>query len=408
MNGASQAYRVYAVLVGGYIVSQFYRVSNAAIAPEMMRTLHLSAEEMGTLTGMFFLAFGLMQIPTGMLLDRFGPRYTMSGLLVVAAAGSAIFASAAGLAGLSFGRALMGVGCAAGLMGSMVVIGRWFRAQRFSPLSSLLFTVGGVGTLLATTPLAALSASIGWRAAFWLMAGATLAVAALLYAFVRDTPEGHASSDASPETLREIVRGLGAVLANRQLLHVSAIQFVSYAATLAVVGLWAGPYLHDIQHLDALARGNVLLALNVAVLVGVLVYSAIERWLGSLKWTIVAGASCSIGLLLALALVPRPPLALAIGLLLSFALASSYVMLNHAHARAVLPSNLVGRGLTMQNLSVFLGVAVVQSVSGVIIGQFSTDGVAGELAYRMFFGFLAGVVLVGLFFYVPARDVRPE
>jgi hypothetical protein len=72
------------------------------------------------------------------------------------------------------------------------------------------------------------------------------------------------------------------------------------------------------------------------------------------------------------------------------------------------PGVLVGRGLTMQNLSVFLGVAVVQSVSGVIIGQFSTDGVAGEFAYRMFFGFLAGVVLLGLLLYVPARDVRPE
>jgi sugar phosphate permease len=60
MNSVGQAYRIYAVLVGGYIVSQFYRVSNAAIAPEMMRTLHLSAEEMGALTGMFFLAFGLM------------------------------------------------------------------------------------------------------------------------------------------------------------------------------------------------------------------------------------------------------------------------------------------------------------------------------------------------------------
>jgi len=408
MNSVGQAYRMYAVLAGGYVMSQFYRVSNAAIAPEMMRTLHLSAEEMGTLTGMFFLAFGIMQIPTGMLLDRIGPRYTMSGLLVVAAAGSAIFASAEGLAGLSFGRALTGVGCAAGLMGSMVVIARWFHAQRFAPLSSLLFTVGGVGTLLATTPLAALSASIGWRAAFWLMAGATLVAAALLYAFVRDAPERNAPSDAPPETLRQVVRGLGAVLANRQFWHISAIQFVSYATTLAVVGLWAGPYLNDVQHLGAIARGNVLLALNVAVLVGVLIYSAVERWLGSRKWTIVAGASCSIGLLLVLALVPRPPLALVIALLLIFALASSYVMLNHAHARAILPNHLVGRGLTMQNLSVFLGVAVVQSASGVIIGQFSEDGVAGEFAYRMFFGFLAGVVLLGLLLYLQARDVRPE
>jgi len=193
----------------------------------------------------------------------------------------------------------------------------------------------------------------------------TLAAAALLYRVVRDVPDdGHTRGGTSPESLREVVRGLGAVLANRQLWHISAIQFVCYATTLAVAGLWAGPYLHDVYHLDPLTREHVLLALNVAILLGVLAYSAIERWLNSRKWAIVTGAACTIGLLLVLALLPGLPLWLAIALLLAFGLTSSYVMLNHAHARAVLPDHLVGRGLTVQNLSAFLGVAVLQSASG--------------------------------------------
>jgi len=410
MKGFSQANRIYIVLAVSYIVSQFYRVSNAVIAPEMMRSLRLTPEEMGAITGMFFLAFGLMQLPTGVLLDRIGPRYTMSSLLLVAAAGSALFATAEGLMGLSLGRALIGAGCAAGLMGSMVAISRWFSAQQFSPLSSILFTAGGVGTLVATTPLAALSASIGWRGAFWLMAGVTLVAAALLYGVVRDFPDdGHTRGGTSPESLSEVWRGLGAVLANRQLWHISAIQFVCYAATLAVAGLWAGPYLHDVYHLDPLTRGHVLLALNVAILIGVLAYSAIERWLNSRKWTIVTGAACTIGLLLVLGFVPELPLWLAIALLLAFGLTSSYVMLNHAHARAVLPDNLVGRGLTVQNLSAFLGVAVLQSASGVIVGEFSdASGAAGEGAYRAVFGTLAAITLVGLMIYLPVRDVPPK
>jgi MFS family permease len=70
MKSISQANRTYIVLVVSYIVSQFYRVSNAVTAPEMMRSLRLTPEEMGAITGIFFLAFGLMQLPTGVLLDR--------------------------------------------------------------------------------------------------------------------------------------------------------------------------------------------------------------------------------------------------------------------------------------------------------------------------------------------------
>ena len=402
------AARMLAVLCAAFMASQFFRVSNAVIAPELMRTLSISSEAMGVITGAFFFAFGIMQIPTGILLDRFGPRRTMSGLFVIAAAGSAVFATAEGTAGLVAGRALIGVGCAAGLMGMLVAIARWYPPERFAKLSSMVYVVGGAGVLFATTPLAAAADTIGWRGAFWAMTGITLGFAAMLFAMVRDAPPGREVESAG-ETFAEMLGGVREVSRNRQLWHVCAIQFVNYGSIIAVIGLWAGPYLNDIHGLQGVARGNVLLVINVSMLAAVIGYGVVERRLHSRKRAIAGGSVASAAILLVLALWPGIGSWPAVALLVAFAVTSGHIMLNHAHARAVLPDHLVGRGLTLQNVAVFFGVATMQSVTGLIIGRFTQVGEAApDIAYRSVFGFLAVMIVVSLALYLPVRDIRIE
>lgn len=400
-----QALQIYLVICSAYVASQFYRVANAAIAPELMIELELSAEAMGAITGLFFLAFAAAQIPTGVLLDRYGARRTMAGLFTIAVLGALTFAAADGGVVLAIGRILLGLGCAAGLMGSMVVIARWYPEERFATLTAMLFVVGGGGTLLATTPLALVAEGIGWRGAFLAMAGVTGAFALLLFLIVRDAPSDYTGTGNNRETWWEVLSGLRAVVANRELWLVSAIQFVSYATVLAVVGLWGGPYLADVHGLDGVARGNALLALNVAVLVGVLVYGRLDRYIDKRKWLIVGGALATAAILVVLAVLEKPDFWSAMILLLLFACVGSYVMLNHAFARAVLPDHLIGRGLTFQNLSVFLGVAVIQSVSGFIVGGFDRDGgQSPEIAYRWIFGFLAFSLVVAAAIFANAKE----
>ena len=401
------ATRMLAVLSAAFMASQFFRVSNAVIAPELMRTLSISSEAMGVITGAFFLAFGIMQIPTGMLLDRFGPRRTMSGLFVVAAVGSAVFATAGGVAGLAAGRALIGIGCAAGLMGMLVAIARWYPPERFARLSATAFVVGGAGVLFATTPLAAAAGAIGWRGAFWAMAAITLGFAAMLFAMVRDAPPGQ-EVESARETFGEMLGGVRAVCANRQLWHVCAIQFVNYGSIIAIAGLWAGPYLNDVHGLQGVLRGNVLFVINFVMLAAVIGYGFLERKLRSRKRAIAGGSVASAAILLVLAFLPDLGPWPAVGLLVAFAATSAHVMLNHAHARAVLPDHLVGRGLTLQNVAVFFGVAAMQSATGFIVGRFTEVGEAApEIAYRSVFGFLALMIVVSLALYLPVRDVEP-
>ena len=400
-----QALTVYLVLCGAYVASQFYRVANAAIAPELMAELELSAEAMGGITGLFFLAFAAAQIPTGVLLDRYGPRRTMTALFLIAVLGALTFGAANGGAVLAVGRILLGVGCAAGLMGSMVVIARWYPEERFAGLSATLFVVGGGGTLLATTPLSWAVDVIGWRGAFMAMAALTGVFAVLLYALVRDAPPGQAEAAHNGETWAEVLAGLRAVIGNPQLWLVSAIQFAGYATVLTVVGLWGGPYLADVHGLDGVARGNVLLALNVAVLAGVALYGRIDRYVTRRKWLIVIGTVLTAVILAVLALLEKPDFWTATVLLLLFAVIGSYVMLIHAFARAILPSHLIGRGLTFQNLAVFLGIAVIQSTSGLIVGGFDlVGGHSPEIAYRWIFAYLAALLVVAAAIFATVRE----
>lgn len=402
------AWRIFAVLSAAYLSSQFFRVSNAVIAPELMRELDLSPAVLGAMTGAFFLTFACAQIPGGILLDRWGPRRTMAAVMSVAVAGSLLFAVANSAVALTVARALMGVGCAVGLMGALVILGRWFPPHRFAPLSALLFAIGGSGTLLATTPLAAVTAAVGWRGAFVGMAAATACLAALIFLVVRDRPETSAPGTHGAGTgagAGEILRGMAAVLRNGRLRRIAALQFVGYGSLMSVAGLWAGPYLEDVHDLGAVGRGNVLLGVNLAIIAGALGYGWLAPWVRSPKRLIVPGTAIGIGLFWLMAILEAPPLWLAAPTLFLLAFFGSYFMLLHAHARAVLPAHLLGRGLTLQNTASIFGVFLWQSLTGLIVEAFADAGAAApEAAYRTVFGFLGAVSLAGLLVYSGCED----
>jgi sugar phosphate permease len=398
---------IVAALCTGYVASQFYRSANAVIASELMAELSISPESMGAITGVFFLTFALMQVPTGVLLDRFGPRIVMPTMLMIAVAGSVIFAMSESEGALAFARGLMGVGCAAGLMGSMVVFARWFPQNRFGTLAALIFSVGGIGNLLATTPLAATSEAIGWRGSFVGMAAITVGMAALLYAVIRDAPPGHPALARKRETAGQVIAGLGQVLREKRLWYVSAMQFVGYPVLMTIGALWAGPYLTDVHGLDAISRGNVLLAINVAIIAGVMAMGPLDRIFDTRKWIVAVAATATAAILGLLTILPDPPLWQAVTLLILFGLVGPYQMVLHAHARAIFPEHLIGRGLTVQNTVAIGAVFLMQWLSGFIVERFA-DAADPAFAYRVVFGFLGAITLLALLVYLRIEDAKPS
>ena len=186
----NQFFYIMLVLCAGYTVSQFLRTSIGVLSPNMMNDFNINPNDMGLLGGVFFLSFAIFQIPAGILIDRFGPRKVMSSVIIFAVLGSIIFALSNSFYSLLIGRIFMGLGCSICLMGSLVLITRWRDTNQFSKLAGIILAVGGIGGLLATTPLSYFSELYGWRLSFWLAAVVTFFVMLLYYFELEDRDKG--------------------------------------------------------------------------------------------------------------------------------------------------------------------------------------------------------------------------
>lgn len=405
-----QGLLIVTILATTYVASHFFRAANVTIGLDLMRDLGMGPEGLGALTGAFFFGFSAMQIPCGLFFDRYGPRRTIFGMLLLAVAGGTLFTLAYSLSVMVAARALMGAGFGVMLIGTMVVISRWFPPDLFSTFTSRVLSIGLIGNLLATTPLAWGAEIIGWRGVFAIvMVFAALSTIAV-WLIVRDAPPGHPFLTRRTETPGEMLQGLAEVLRNRRLRFILALSFCNYACTFTVQGLWGGPYLQEVHGLTRIQAGNVLLSAVVAYQVGMLIFGPLDRVLDTRKWIAMFGTLSISTILATLALVDRPPAWLAIGGIVAIGFFSGSSSMVMTHGRAILPDRLIGRGMSLVNTCVMLGVACMQTLSGIILAEFEplADGARSASAYRTLFGFMCVVLLVAVTIYSRAADVRPS
>lgn len=398
---------MFATLAAAYSLSQFFRAANAVIAPDLKAELHLAPDDLGLLTGIFFLVFAACQIPVGISLDRFGARLTMGLTMGMAVAGTALFAASDALAGLTLARALLGLGSCCLLMGPLVVIARWYPPERFTQLTAVIIGIGTLGNLVATAPLAHVAAAIGWRGAFWLMTAITATVTAAVWVMVRDAPPGTAPPAGGRESLRQLLVGVGDVFRLPGIVPILPIYASGYAVTIAILGLWGGPYLHEVHGLDGPARGNVLLVMAGATALGYFTTSSLDRRFDTRKGIVLVGGAINLACLGLLIAMSTPPLWLITVVLGVLGYTSSYFAAMMAHGRGLLPPRLLGRGLTVLNMANILGVSAVQFLSGWLIASLTPAGQAApEHAYRLAFALFAACLGISLVIYaarVPDR-----
>ena len=397
-------------LATAYVASHFFRAANVTIGLDLMRDLAIGPEALGTLTGAFFFGFAAMQIPCGFFFDRFGPRATIVGMLILATVGGIVFTLALSWPMLLTGRALMGAGFGVMLIGSMVVISRWFPPDRFSTLIAFVMSIGLLGNLAATTPLAWASEAVGWRGAF---AGVVVFVAVATVAVwlvVRDAPPGHPFLVRTTESPREMLQGLVEVLRNPRLKPILALNFCNYACTFTVQGLWGGPFLREVHGLSPIQAGNVLLVAVVAYQIGVLAIGPMDRALDTRKWIAIGGSLAIVAVFATLALASQPPVWVPVGAIIGIAFFSAASTMVLTHGRGIIPDRLIGRGMATLNTSVMLGVACMQTLSGLIVGAFEPlpDGARSETAYRALFGVLTVVLITAVAIYSRSQDVKPS
>jgi sugar phosphate permease len=267
-----------AILSALLVLSMFYRVSNAVMAPNLMQDLDLNAETLGIIGGAFFYSFAFLQIPMGPMLDHIGPRVVVTFFALIGALGAFLFALGESFVIAFLGRTLIGAGMASVMMGSLKVLALRFPPEKFATLMGIILTIGALGNILATSPLAYLTSTIGWRMTFVLAGTVTGALAFFVFWVLRSGP---GSSQVSfPSSLSEpkirISQSLRMVLGSLVFWQVGGLAFFRYGTLIGLQGLWLGPYLMDIKGYSSILAGNILILLAIGTTLGYVISGAIS------------------------------------------------------------------------------------------------------------------------------------
>ncbi len=389
--------RIFLPFAAGYYFSYFLRNVNAVIAPELTRELGVSAADLGLLTSAYLLAFGAVQLPLGLALDRWGARRVESTLLLIAAAGCALFAMGTSLTQLAVARALIGLGVSACLMASFKAFGQWFGLERQASLNAAIMAAGGLGAITASTPLSWAIPAFGWRAVFIALAIAGVAVAAGIFS----TPEKASGGKAVP--LRQQVAGLIGVLTSRAFWRYAPQSTLIIGGFMALQGLWAVPWLMNFSGLTRELAAHHLLLMAGGMLTGFLgiafgVNRVAKLGLGPERLLMGGmGLGLLATLLIVLGVGPSEPLWLALGLVFSVG------NLAYALLQANYGAELAGRVNTALNLMVFIGAFGIQWGFGAVVDALRAAGQGPREAFQITFGGLLALQLASWLWYLADR-----
>ncbi len=247
----------------GYFWSYFFRNINAVAGPLLANEFALGPGELGLLTGVYFIAFAAAQIPIGMALDRFGPSRVNGVLLSLIALGALIFALSTNLATLAIGRALIGTGAAGMLMSCMSAVPMWAAKERVATYMGFVTAIGGVGAIVAATPVAFTIEAMGWRNVFLLAGGLSLVVG-----FGALTTNRWVQVKAAGQSLPDLLRGVRGIFSTPKLWQLGLSSVFVLGTFLAFQSLWAATWLRDVAGRDAITVGNILVVLNIGMVLG--------------------------------------------------------------------------------------------------------------------------------------------
>jgi MFS family permease len=369
MRPAGLAWLVWGLGAAFYAYGFFQRVAPAVMVDDLMRDFALGAALLGSLSAAYFYAYAAVQIPVGILLDRFGPRPLLLGATLLAAAGSAVFATAQDFGTAALGRALIGVGVGVAYIGTLQLAVWWFPPRRFPLVAGLTLAAGLLGGIAAQAPLAALIEAVGWRATMVAAALAALGLAGAMAVWVRNRPPDRANPRPAPAAAPgRLVHDLRALLGSGQIWLLAAFAGGMGAPILALAGLWAVPFLtqtHGLSRAEAAAAVSILLA---AWALGGPAAGWLSDRLGRAPTMLGAGLT-SVASLLILSLSPAAPLGLLFALFVSTGLAGGSMIVAFAITRDRYAGRAAASAMGVVNSAVLLLGAGLQSLIGFLLDR---------------------------------------
>lgn len=241
---------VWGIITFSFILVLFLRMSTAVVSDNLAKELGFNSIQISNIASFCLYSYALMQIPAGILIDKYGARKISSIGIITASIGSILFGLIQNIELAYISRIVVGAGTSVILLCILKIQGRWFDKSEFASATAKFSFVGNVGGVLATFPLVFLSEFIGWRNSFLLIGIIGILIGCCMYIIVRDTPREYGFNvnvDIYEESEKiSIIEGIKSVIVNKSTWYNSIIMFSFVGLTSAFTSLWGVRYIMDV------------------------------------------------------------------------------------------------------------------------------------------------------------------
>lgn len=352
-----------------YCYGFFQRVAPSVMLPELMREFAVGAAITGMLSALYFYSYAGLQIPIGLMIDRWGPRRLLAVAAILAAVGSALFAMAPNLGPAYVGRVLIGAGASVTWVATLNLIAAWFPQRRFAMLTGLTLATGMAGAVGGQAPLSAAVQYFGWRGTMWGAAVAAVVLAVAIWWLVRDRRPDAEPRPAAAVSGQGIWAGLRVVLGNPQTAVISLHGAMMAAPMLAFGGLWGVPYM---MQAHAVGRPAAALATSM-MLVGCGIGAPLGGWLSDRikrrRLPMLVNATGALATISAALYLPGVPLPAVYVLLFLNGLFAGGMVISFAAGRERNPGWAAGATLGVVNMAVMSTGAIFQPLIGWLLDR---------------------------------------
>jgi MFS family permease len=278
------------------------RVAPSVMVEELMRDFAVGAGVLGHLSAAYFYGYAGMQIPVGLMIDRFGPRRLTTVAAATCAVGCVLFVYATTLTTATAGRFLIGASAAFSLVSAMAVAGQWFKAQRFALLSGLAMAFGMIGGIFGQAPLRLAIEATDWRFANLMLAAGGAALAIACWLTVRDRWRGSGG-------IGHAFSGLATVATHRQTLLIAIAGLGTSAPLLGFAALWGVPYFESSYGFSRASAAATTSVLFVGWAVGAPLIGWISDRIDRRRPPLIVGLVLQTAVFAALIYIPNLPTA---------------------------------------------------------------------------------------------------
>jgi MFS family permease len=376
----------------GYFLSYLYRSTNAVLAPYLSSDLNLNAEQLGLITSAYFLTFGLFQLPLGVLLDKYGARKVQSILFLIAAIGAILFSLGNDVWSLVTARGLIGLGVSGALMAAFKAFAVWFPKERLPLLIGLFMSAGGMGAIVASTPLEMALQITDWRGVYLFIGIVTIFVGVLIFFIVPEKRENRDSEKPLP-----VLKVLKHIYTSYAFWRIGPLSGIAGGTGLAILGLWAGPWLSDIGKFNKNEIANILFISTIMMTIGTTSLGIITDYLRKFNISPVAVMGGALFVfIIPLTIITFGIMPKAIWPWVILSITSLAATLAYAGLSQHFPTSYAARASTAINLICFLMAFIAQYAIGFIMQLVEPGKQSGYSikAYQAGFGLFLGLLII--------------